>query len=165
MVHGDLPLVAEWMSQPHVSRWWLSGSSLEREMEDVRRSVTGEQAVTVQIAMLDGEPVGWCQWYGCDEDPEWAADIGAGPADVGMDYAIGLKDHIGRGIGTLFISEMVRTIRTEHRHSSIFADPDERNVASRRVLEKNGFELLTIKPIPSEATSDPMAVYRLAPPA
>jgi len=44
------------------------------------------------------------------------------------------------------------------------ADPDERNVASRRVLEKNGFELVAVKAIPSEPTDDPMAIYRLAAP-
>jgi RimJ/RimL family protein N-acetyltransferase len=42
------------------------------------------------------------------------------------------------------------------------SDPDERNTASRRVLEKNGFRLVAVRSLPSEPTDDPMAIYRLA---
>lgn len=42
------------------------------------------------------------------------------------------------------------------------ADPEAHNVASRRVLEKNGFELVAEKVMACEPTNDPMAIYRLA---
>ena len=160
----DVVLVSRWLSEPHVARWWLAGSSLEREIEDLRQSVTGEQAVEVRIIVDEGRPVGWCQWYVCAGDPEWASDIGAAASDVGMDYAIGVASSTGKGLGTLVIAGMVDTIQETHPQSAIFADPDERNTPSRRVLEKNGFELLGIKPVGSEPTDDPMAIYRLGPP-
>ncbi|HEX4863730.1 MAG TPA: GNAT family N-acetyltransferase [Acidimicrobiales bacterium] len=160
----DLPVVAGWLSEAHVAEWWLSGSSIEREMEDLRRSVTGEQPVSVRVVIHEDGPIGWCQWYRCGDDPDWAGDIGAGPDDIGMDYGIGIAGSTRKGLGTLLVGEMVKSIRAEHPDVSIFADPDERNIASRRVLEKNGFELMTVKPIPSEPTDDPMAVYRLSPP-
>lgn len=159
----DLQLVAEWFSEPHVAEWWLAGSSAEQEIDDIRRSVNGEQQVSVRVAIQDDRPIGWCQWYVCDDDPGWAADIGAGPGDVGMDYAIGVEGSTGRGLGTLMIAEMVKSIRAEHPDAAIFADPDERNLGSRRVLEKNGFELIEVKPVASEPTNDPMAIYRLSP--
>jgi RimJ/RimL family protein N-acetyltransferase len=43
------------------------------------------------------------------------------------------------------------------------SDPDAGNVASRRVLEKNGFRLVDVRPVASEPTDDPMAIYRLPP--
>lgn len=158
---GDLPMVAKWLAEPHVARWYLAGSSVDREIEDLRQSVAGEQAVNALIVLLNGGPIGWCQWYLCDDDPDWAQDIGARPGDVGMDYAIGSPTHTGRGIGTALIAAMVDAIRAVHPHAAIFADPDERNAASRRVLEKNGFALVDVKSIPSELTADPMAIYRL----
>jgi aminoglycoside 6'-N-acetyltransferase len=160
----DLPLVTRWLSAPHVAPWYLAGSSVEAEAEDLRRSVAGEQAVHV-LVVADGEAlVGWCQWYLCGEDPGWAAEIGAGPADVGIDYAVGDASHVGRGVGTALIAELVRLVRARYPRAAVMADPDERNMASRRVLEKNGFDLMAVKAIRSEPTDDPMAVYRLAAP-
>jgi aminoglycoside 6'-N-acetyltransferase len=160
----DLPLLTRWLSAPHVARWYLAGSSVEGEAEDLRRSVAGEQAVHV-LMVAEGEvPVGWCQWYLCGDDPGWAAEIGAGPGDVGIDYAVGDASRVGRGVGTALVAELVALVRVRHPRAAVMADPDERNVASRRVLEKNGFDLVAVKAIPSEPTDDPMAVYRLAPP-
>jgi aminoglycoside 6'-N-acetyltransferase len=158
----DLTLVAGWLEEPHVSRWYLAGSSVEREIDDLLAGITGEQAVNALIVTHDEEPIGWCQWYLCHDDPDWAQDIGAGAGDVGIDYAVGSPAHVGRGIGTALIAELLRTVRAGHPSAAVFADPDERNTASRRVLEKNGFELVDIRPIPSELTDDPMAVYRLS---
>jgi RimJ/RimL family protein N-acetyltransferase len=44
------------------------------------------------------------------------------------------------------------------------ADPEADNSVSRRVLERNGFELVDVKPMESEATDEPMAIYRLPAP-
>jgi predicted acetyltransferase len=40
--------------------------------------------------------------------------------------------------------------------------PDAANTASRRVLEKNGFELVEIRPVATEPSDAPIAIYRLA---
>jgi aminoglycoside 6'-N-acetyltransferase len=165
MEPDDLEMVAGWLAEPHVSRWYLAGSSIEREIEDLRRSVAGEQPVNVLIVIANRQPIGWCQWYLCGDDPDWAGEIGAAAADVGIDYAIGSPGHKGRGIGTAMIAELVSIVSSGHPEASIFADPDALNTASRRVLEKNGFELMAIKSIPSEPTDDPMAIYRLRPSA
>ena len=160
----DLPLVTWWLSAPHVARWYLAGSSVEEEADDLRRSVAGEQAVH-PLMVAEGEVlVGWCQWYLCGDDPAWAAEIGAGAADVGIDYAVGDASRVGRGVGTALIAELVRLVRARHPRVAVMADPNEQNVASRRVLEKNGFELVAVKAITSEPTDDPMAIYRLAAP-
>jgi RimJ/RimL family protein N-acetyltransferase len=158
---GDLALVERWLGEPHVARWYLAGSSLDAELEDVRRSVTGAEPVHMYVVLLDGEPVGWCQWYACQVDPAWAADIGAGPDDCGIDYAIGDRARVGHGVGTELIAALVALVRGTRPGCAIMADPDAENAASRRVLEKNGFELVAVKPMASEPTDYPMAIYRL----
>ena len=157
----DLALVARWLAEPHVARWYLAGSSVDREIDDLRLSVTGAQPVHVLLVLEDETVIGWCQWYRCDIDPQWAADIGAGPGDLGIDYAIGEPARVGRGLGTTLVAALVRRARAEHPDAALMSDPDARNVASRRVLEKNNFQLTAVKSIASEPTDDPMAIYRL----
>jgi aminoglycoside 6'-N-acetyltransferase len=158
----DMPLVTQWLREPHVARWYLAGSSVEEEAEDLRRSVTGIQRTHALLVLEDDRPIGWCQWYDCAEDPEWATDVGAAPGDVGVDYAIGEPACTGRGLGTALVAALVRLVRTEHPDVTIVSDPDARNTASRRVLEKNGFRLVAVTSLASERTDDPMAIYRLA---
>jgi aminoglycoside 6'-N-acetyltransferase len=161
----DLPLVAGWLSAPHVAYWFLAGSSVEAELEDLRRSVVREQDVHALVVAEQSTPIGWCQWYLCSVDEQWAADIGAEDGDVGIDYALGEPSRVGVGLGTALVGALVRLVRAEHPHRGVMADPDARNVASRRVLEKNGFELVAVRSLPSEPTDDPMAIYRLFPPS
>ena len=157
----ELPLVARWLSAPHVARWFLAGSSVERELDGLRAGIAGSSPVHVLTVLEGDEPIGWCQWYPCAVDPYWAADVGAAPGDVGIDYAIGDPARVGRGVGTALVAALVDAARAEHPGCAVTSDPDERNVASRRVLEKNGFRLLDVIALRSEPTDDPVAIYRL----
>ena len=161
MQPDDLPLVSRWLAEEHVARWYVAGSSVEQEVDDLRLSVTGRQAVHALLVLEDGTPIGWCQWYRCEDDPEWAAEIGAEPGDVGIDYAIGDPACVGRGLGTALVGTLVRRVRSEHPSVAFMSDPDARNTPSRRVLEKNGFRLVAVKSLASEPTDAPMAIYRL----
>lgn len=158
---GDLGVVERWLAEPHVARWYLAGSSLERELDDIRSSVTGAQPVHLLMALDDDRPIGWGQWYLCGDNPEWADEIGARPGDVGVDYAIGEPASVGRGLGTTLVAALVGLVRAERPGCGVVADPEAHNVASRRVLEKNGFELVAEKAMVCEPTDDPMAIYRL----
>ena len=124
MESGDLPLVTRWLSAPHVAKWFLAGSSVQREVEDLRRSISGEQDVHA-LMVGDGDmPIGWCQWYRCAVDPLWAAEIGAALEDVGIDYAIGSSDHIGRGVGSELVGALINRVRAVYPGCAFTADPD-----------------------------------------
>jgi aminoglycoside 6'-N-acetyltransferase len=159
----DLALVGRWLAEPHVARWFLAGSSLQGELDDIRLSVTGAQETRMFVVLDDGEPIGWCQWYLCDVDQEWAAEMGARPGDVGVDYAIGEPARVGCGVGTSLIASLVSLVRAARPGCGIVADPDAQNMASRRVLEKTGFELVAVRTVESEPSDEPMAIYRLPP--
>lgn len=160
---ADLDLVKGWLNEPHVARWYLSGSTIAQELEELRQSVLGDQPTHPLVVAEDGRAIGWCQWYLCADYPDHAAGIQAQPGDIGLDYAIGDPMSTGRGLGTALIATLVAYVAGLHPRAGLVADPEASNLASRKVLEKNGFQLIEERPVASEHTDAPMAIYRLAP--
>lgn len=159
----DLDLVSRWLGEPHVARWYLTGSTVEQEVDDLRRCVAGVEQTRALLVLERSRPIGWCQWYLCSDYPDHAAAVGASQGDVGIDYAIGDPARTGQGVGTALIAALVAHVRQRHPGAGVIADPEAENLSSRRVLEKNGFCLLREGPVESEPTNAVMAVYRLDP--
>lgn len=160
----DLELVRKWLVEPRVATWYLTGSTVEKELDDLRRCIAGDEPTHPLLVLERGRPIGWCQWYLCSHYPDHEAAVGAEGGDVGIDYAIGDPTRIGQGVGTALIAALVAHIRHEYPAAGVTADPEATNVASRRVLEKNGFGLLREGQVESEHSDAVMAIYRLEPP-
>jgi aminoglycoside 6'-N-acetyltransferase len=165
MTMADLDLVEAWLREPHVAKWYLAGSTIEEELCDLRECLAGDDPTEALLVLEYGRPVGWCQWYLCNEYPDHAVGIGAEPDDVGIDFAIGDPTRTGQGLGTALIAALVSHVRQRHPRAGVIADSEASNSASRRVLEKNGFQLLAERPVASEPTRSAMAIYRLPPPS
>jgi aminoglycoside 6'-N-acetyltransferase len=167
MTEDDLPVVRAWLGLPHVARWWTPDTTPEQETAKYQRRITETSArPTIMLTVTwDGAPIGWCQWYRWADYAAEAAAMGARAGEAGIDYAIGDPAWIGRGTGTVLIAALVAEIRRRHPGAGVLTAPDAANIASRRVLEKNAFELVTVGPVTTEPTDAPMAIYRLAPPS
>lgn len=159
----DLDLVTAWLNAPEVGRWYLVGSTIAKEIDELHRCIVDIEPTTVLLVLERGKPIGWCQWYLCRDYPDHAREVGAEPDDTGIDYAIGDPARHGEGVGTALIATLVTHIRQRHPRAGVIADPEASNTASRRVLEKNGFRLLDERSLTSEPTAAPMAIYRLPP--
>ena len=167
MTEADLPLVEAWLRLPHVARWWTpdstapaAGAEAAKYRERIRQG--SASAAHMLMVAVDGKPVGWCQWYRWADHPADAEAIGARAGEIGIDYAIGDPAQVGRGTGTTLIATLTSEIRRRHPGAGILADPDAANIASRRVLEKNGFRLVAVRPVATEPTDALMAIYRLS---
>ncbi len=164
--------MAGWLREPHVACWWLQGTTAEVELEKLRARVAGtrDQAMRLLVIRERSEqhrdvavPIGWCQWYPYDAYPAEAKAIGAHAGDCGIDYAIGDPAAVARGLGTQLIANLVDEVHRHHPGCGVIADPDARNVASRRVLERNGFSLTAIRAI-TPVADEAVAIYRLGGP-
>lgn len=163
-MHQDaLERVSAWLSESHVARWWNEPPG--EELSAIRRRLRGEADTATRMLTVTegGRAAGWAQWYRWEDYPEEAEAIGAGPGEVGMDYAIGEPAATGRGVGRRMIAALVREIRRHHPGVGIVVGPAAANAASRAVLERNGFGLVEVRPVATEPTDEPVAIYRLDP--
>jgi aminoglycoside 6'-N-acetyltransferase len=157
MSEGDLELVEHWLKERHVARWWTEDP--QDELADYRRCISGEDPTHALTIVVEGRAVGWCQWYRWFDYPE-AHEYGAHANDVGIDYAIGEPDFVDRGVGSAMIAALLAEIRAQRPQAGVLVAVTAENAPSRRVLEKNGFQLAAVRKIASEP-EDRSALYRL----
>jgi aminoglycoside 6'-N-acetyltransferase len=163
MTEADLPTVAGWLAEPHVARWWTPGTTAEAQLHKYRERIRGAGATAMLMASVEGRPVGWGQWYRWADYPAAAHAMQALEGEAGIDYAIADPTAVGHGLGTGLVAALVQEVRRCTGQVGLLAAPDATNVASRRVLEKNGFHLVSIRPVAAEPSQAPMTIYRLAP--
>jgi len=139
MTEADLPMVEAWLHAPHTQPWWVHAT----DYPEVVQAVRGEVAVEPWILLVDGRDAGYFQTYDVGYDEPYAAacaTVGVGPGTAGMDYLIGEPGLIGAGVGTLAIGTFVDDVVFGRAPwVAVCAGPDPTNLASIRVLEKNGF--------------------------
>jgi len=54
-------------------------------------------------------------------------------------------DYWGKGYGTGLVKNLVANILAQHKRLNIHAECDSRNIGSKRILEKNDFELVEVR--------------------
>lgn len=160
---ADLTLVSQWFSAAHVQRWWHESSDLAAVRSQYLPCIEGSVPTHLLLAELPAAPLGLAQWYRWSDYPDHAHSLGADPDEAGFDYLIGSEDLCGLGLGTQLIAALIAHIRAQEVSVAGFVvDPELANTASRRVLEKNGFELVAVKSIPDPDAHPigPTAIYR-----
>jgi aminoglycoside 6'-N-acetyltransferase len=162
MTGEDLPAVAAWLVLPHVARWWTPDTTAGEEIAKYRRRVSPQERPATIMLMVtwDGAGIGWCQWYRWADYPAEAVALDARAGELGIDYAIGDPAWVGRGTGTTLVAALVAEARRHHPGAAILVAAAAANAASRRVLEKNGFELVAVRTVATEPSDAPMAIYR-----
>lgn len=143
----DLPLLRTWLAAPHVAQWW--GPPEDEDFDT-------DEPVDHLVALYDGRPVGMVQCYRWEDFPLEAANIGAQPGEIGVDYLIGEGQLIGRGLGPA----MLRAFLETRGGAGVRVDVAEANRRSWRCLEKLGFRR-TLSGVSVPGEPGPHYVYAL----
>ena len=139
-----LPLLARWLDEPHMRQWW---GEPEEELRLIRDMVEGRDSTRPFIIEVDGEPVGYIQYWhigdyqnaGWIADHPWLAELP--PETVGVDLSIGDPALLSRGIGSAALAAFARML-VGQGHRVVIIDPDETNARAIRAYTKAGFRPL-----------------------
>lgn len=172
LLRSDFPLLAHWLGQAHVARWWnhlTSPEALERDFGD---AVDNAGPAGDLIALNGDDPIGLMQISRLSDYPEYRAEFQAIIAvpDTAMtiDYLIGEGSHTGRGLGTAMIRAAVQeTWREWPQASAILTAVVVTNSRSWRALERAGFERIAEGDMEPDNPIDTKShfVYRIDRPA
>jgi aminoglycoside 6'-N-acetyltransferase len=170
MTRDDFPLMSAWLREPLVATWWHDDPSPEALERQYGRDVDGLGHTRLRIAELEGEPVGFIQWYAFADEPEYVADLApairVAARAYSMDYLVGSPEHRGRGVGASMIRAACTAAWAEGA-SELVVPVHAENVGSQRVLERAGFAL--VGPLDLEPDNPAMSrshlVFRLMRPA
>ncbi len=135
-----IPLLREWLKEPHVAEFWQ-----ETDNEEAFRlkflTKLKERGVTPFIIEVDSKPIGYIQYYEtCKAGGGWWPN--AKPGTFGIDQFIGDLTMIGRGLGTQIIKKFVDDLFVNPLVIEIITDPDPKNNRAIRAYEKVGFKAI-----------------------
>jgi aminoglycoside 6'-N-acetyltransferase len=144
----DVAMLVGWLRDPEVGRWW-EGTTVAYDDAYVRAEMLhreDEHHVTQAIVELDGEPIGFQQWYALAGEPDTMAEYGLQADDgvFGIDQLIGVSALHGRGIGTRQVSAVTKWLLGPDgpRAQRVITDPVVENARAVRCYEKAGFQIV-----------------------
>lgn len=145
LTRADFPVVARWLADPDVHRWWnheFDAAAVER---DFGPTVDGREPNEDLIASLGGTPIGLVQRSRVNAYADNQRDFGVVVGEVAdtvytLDYLVGDRADRGRGVGTAMIAAATAdTYRTYDDATSILISIVAANRPSWRACERAGY--------------------------
>ena len=172
VTRADFPLLAGWLAEPHVSRWWNHEFTADAVERDFGASADGQEPNEDHVALLDGRAIGLVQYSRYADYPEYLEELAplieVPEHAVSIDYLIGDPTVTGRGVGTAMIAAFTERIwRTDPQASCIIVPVCSANEASWRALLHVGFGVVARGDLePDNPIDDPLhEILRLDRPA
>jgi aminoglycoside 6'-N-acetyltransferase len=95
----DFPILAAWLAEPHVRRFYQKTSvSLEEVASEYGPWVRGEEPSICHLAISAGDPFAYLQCYRNADYREWADLIGV-DGGISVDLFIGDSTYLRKGLG------------------------------------------------------------------
>jgi RimJ/RimL family protein N-acetyltransferase len=133
-----LRLLHEWLTRPHVARWWGPASSVDELRLDYLAHADAGDATRAYIAYLGAEPVGFIQCYVVMGSPGgwWPGETDPGARGIDQFLADGRR--LGQGLGSAMVKAFVQALFEDSRVTMIQTDPDPDNQRAIRCYRRAG---------------------------
>lgn len=169
---ADFPLLARWLAEPLVARWWAHETTPEAVERDFGPAVDGIEPTSMYLGEAEGRPVGLVQVYAIADYPEYTREF-AGVCDVppgalSIDYLIGEPSARGRGLGASLIAAGAARGFADHPDArDVLVPVAAANTASWRALRRAGARWYAEGELTPDNPADPRdhVVHRFVRPA
>jgi aminoglycoside 6'-N-acetyltransferase len=168
ITRDDFALIARWLAEPLVWRWWHDDPAPEAVEALFGPTVDGTDPTQVFVVALHDEPIGLIQRYCLDDEPEFGAELAAVcevPAGaLSLDYFVSESAHRGRGLGTRMIATLVEDCWSAYPGApAVIVAVIVANRSSWRALERAGFRRVAQGPMTPDNPIDPPdhVIYRI----
>ena len=134
VTEADLALIAGWLAEPHVARWWTGG--VEASTAEIREAIDSVETEPL-IVELAGRPIAYMQSYDPhleDDHPYQDQPFGT----LGLDLSIGPPELVNVGHGAAMLRQFVAMLFDEGA-PRVIIDPHPDNARAIRAYEKAGF--------------------------
>ena len=132
----DIGLFKKWVYEDYVAKWYEQPLDWIYELEHDQDEFSWVEHF---IVVCDGKDIGFCQCYEYKLSGEdWHGDIEL-EGTYSIDYMIGERDYLKKGIGTNIINLLVKHLFETTSAKRIIVQPDEDNKASCNTLLSAGF--------------------------
>ncbi|MEO1770621.1 GNAT family N-acetyltransferase [Candidatus Enterococcus ferrettii] len=135
----DRKLMEDWLYQDYVRQWLIHPENWLMEVDQRHGKFNW---IHHYIVMLDGDPIGFCQYYDCfraKELKEWL-DVEESGRFYSLDYLIGNPAFLGKGYGKQIIKHLIGQIQQQETGvREVLVEPDHENISSNKVLLANDF--------------------------
>lgn len=138
---ADLAQLDAWLAEPHVAEWWPDADDTVAAVASPDRLATDGQPLEVWVMEVDGEQVGFVQWYPVVADDQWWPGLAVPANTVGIDITIGDPERVGKGLGRRLLLEFIHHVvrPSAPEATEVWIDPDVRNERARRSYAAVGF--------------------------
>ena len=136
---ADLPRLSEWLSRPHIARWWPSEGTLEGTTREFAAILKAGSATRGFLALWDAEPAAFVQCYPVMGAGEGWWESETDPGARGIDLFIAAEGLLGQGHGTHLIASFVAELFRDVSVTRIQADPAPDNLRAIRACRRAGF--------------------------
>lgn len=136
-------MLARWLAEPVVARWWNHERSPEAVEREFGPSVDGDDATELFLACADDQPFGLIQRYSIDAYPEYVEELTpvcpVPPGALSVDYLIGEPQMRGQGLGAAMVTTLVaESWACCPQADDVIVPVSAGNHASWRTLERAG---------------------------
>jgi len=136
LTDADIPLIQQWLCKEHIAKWYEHPNAW---LTEINGRFQGYNFITHFILLLDGSPIGFCQYYTCaDAKENWYEGIPL-TGTYSIDYLIGEETQLGKGHGVEMISLLISEIFAKNAAVGIIVQPEKENISSCKALLSSGF--------------------------
>jgi RimJ/RimL family protein N-acetyltransferase len=138
LVIADLELLHDWVNRPHVAEWWDGPMTFEQVRDHYTPDIESP-FISPMIAYLEGEPIGFIQWYDVmGVAPGWW-DYETDPGARGCDQFLADGSRLNQGLGSQMVRQFVAHLFSDPAVTKVQTDPSPENGRAIRAYEKAGF--------------------------